>query len=86
MRLHRFLLVSVIAVAASLVAGPVGAQADPAAKTEVCHGTASAKNPYVMINVSGNAVPALLAGGGARKNDDAVATNGSCTPDQGGNL
>ncbi|HEY0416498.1 MAG TPA: hypothetical protein VGC78_08940 [Gaiellaceae bacterium] len=83
-RIHRSLLVAVVAALASLVAGPVGAQADAGGKVTVCHGTASVKNPYVVITVGSSAVPALLAGGGQRKNDDVVATDGSCTPDQGG--
>ena len=45
-------LLSGVAAAAALN----GAQADPAPKVTICHGTGSATNPYVIITVSKNAL------------------------------
>ena len=87
-RLARSLALGAVVVTASLTAA-VSAQAEPGGKSGVCHGTASAKNPMVLINVSDNAVPALLSGGKQRKADDALydASTGTCGADQpGGNL
>ena len=87
-RLARSFALGTTVVVACLTS-TVGAQADPGGKSGVCHGTASAKNPMVLINVSDNAVPALLSGDKQRKADDALydASTGTCGPDQpGGNL
>jgi hypothetical protein len=84
--MHR-LARSLALVATSSLIAAVGAQADPGGKSGVCHGTASAKNPMVMINVSDNALPALLSGGKQRKADDALANaDGTCGADQGGDF
>jgi ABC-type sugar transport system substrate-binding protein len=58
-RLH-LLLVTVAAVVAA-VAGVAGARADSDGKVTICHGTASATNPYVAITVSVNAEDAQYA-------------------------
>jgi hypothetical protein len=45
-----------LAVAACSVGLAVGAQASNGDKVSLCHGTASEKNPYVLIRVSENAL------------------------------
>jgi hypothetical protein len=64
-RLH-LLLVAAAAVVAG-VAGVAGARADSAGKIQLCHGTASATNPFVLIDVSLNAVPAQMTDTGQRE-------------------
>jgi hypothetical protein len=57
--------VAVVApLAATVIVAVTSAQADPAKKVLVCHGTGSATNPYVLIDVSGNSDPARLTGNG----------------------
>lgn len=54
-RIARFLLVlAVVAVGSSGFAA--AGQASKADKVQICHGTASGSNPYVLISVSGNAL------------------------------
>jgi hypothetical protein len=59
-------------------------------KVYICHGTASAKNPYVLINVDESAVKGHLdgtgPGHGPRNYPDFLAVNGSCniSPPSGG--
>ena len=57
-RLHLMLAVAAAVVAS--IAGVTGARADSQGKAQVCHGTASDTNPYVLIDVSVNALPAQL--------------------------
>jgi hypothetical protein len=64
-RLH-LLLVLAAAVVASIV-GVTGGRADPMSKVLLCHGTASATNSWVVIDVSGNALPAQTADNPARE-------------------
>jgi hypothetical protein len=58
-RLHLMLAVTAAVVAS--IAGVTGARADSQGKAQVCHGTASDTNPFVLIDVSVNAVPAQIA-------------------------
>jgi hypothetical protein len=58
-RLHLPFLVAAAVVAS--VVGVTGVRADPLPKVQICHGTASATNPFVLITVSGNAADAQLA-------------------------
>jgi len=57
-RLHLMLVVAATVVAS--IAGVTGAHAGQG-KAQVCHGTASDTNPFVLIDVSVNALPAQLA-------------------------
>ena len=63
-RLHLMLAVTAAVVAS--IAGVTGARADSQGKTLLCHGTASDTNPYVVISVSVNALPAQLADSDSR--------------------
>jgi hypothetical protein len=63
-RLH-LLLVLAAAVVASIV-GVTGGRADPMSKETLCHGTASATNPFVVVTVSGNADAAQMMDTGNR--------------------
>lgn len=58
-RLHLMLAVAAAVVAS--IAGVAGTRADSQGKAQVCHGTASDTNPFVLIDVSVNALPAQLA-------------------------
>ena len=53
-----------LAVAACSVGLAVGAQASNGDKVWLCHGTSSENNPYVLINVSQNALGGHLDGTG----------------------
>jgi hypothetical protein len=53
-----------LAVATCSIGLAVGAQAANGGKVSICHGTASDKNPYVLINVSENALGGHLDGTG----------------------
>ena len=62
-------------------------------KVYICHGTASEKNPYVLIHVDESAVQGHLdgtaPGHGKNNHPDFIAHNGSCKvtpppPSQGG--
>jgi len=58
---HLRRTVAVVApLVATVVVAVTSAQADPAKKVLICHGTGSATNPYVLIDVSGNSDPARL--------------------------
>ncbi len=56
-RLHSLVLSA--AVLATL-AGTAAADPSPAKKVQICHGTASATNPWVLIDVSVNSDPVRL--------------------------
>jgi hypothetical protein len=53
--MRRMLGTTVVAALCSIGLA-VGAQASSGDKVALCHGTASAKNPYVLIHVSENAL------------------------------
>jgi hypothetical protein len=55
------------------VAGPTPSQKQYEGKTTICHRTGSKKNPWVVITVSNNALPAHKAHG-----DTLVGPNGTC--------
>ena len=56
-RLHLMLVLTAVVVAS--IVGVTGAHAGQG-KAQVCHGTASDTNPFVLIDVSVNALPAQL--------------------------
>ena len=88
MRLHTkvSLVLSTVALTASLGAGVAGAA--PAEKVTICHGTASATNPYVEVTVSPNSFKdghfddGVLPSHGENNNPDFILAAGR-TCDQG---
>lgn len=68
----------------------VAAQASDGAKVRLCHGTASASNPYVLIDVSESALAGhfdgTAPGHGRKNNPDFVlaADRADCTGGPGG--
>lgn len=70
MRRITWITRTVVACALCGIGVTEAAQASNAGKVLVCHGTASASNPYVLISVSENAVPTHLDGHGANNYPD----------------
>jgi hypothetical protein len=67
----------------ALVSGPRAVAAQKVHKVAICHGTASAKNPYVLIIVDESAKPAHMAGHGHNSAPDYLLNNGNVlTPQQ----
>ena len=68
-------------VASAVVCGMVAVSAQAGGgKVQICHGTASDTNPYVLVDVSANAASTHLGGHGAQNAPDFVydASFGSC--------
>jgi hypothetical protein len=63
----KLAVLSTVAFAAVLGMQPSPAQAQPAARVDVCHRTGHGR--FVPVSVSGNALPAHLAHGDAQPND-----------------
>jgi hypothetical protein len=78
-------MVLLLAVLVAVFAAPAGASSG---KTTICHGTASAKNPYVVITVSNNARDGHLGtdgsppGHGQNNNEDREGDD--CANGEGG--
>jgi ABC-type sugar transport system substrate-binding protein len=72
--MRRITRSSLLAVgAAGALAAAVAAQAgDSTDKVYICHGTASDTNPYVLIHVSMEALPAHLGGHGFQNAKDFI--------------
>ncbi len=71
------------AAAAAFKLAPQAEAAPKVHKIAICHGTASAKNPYNLIIVDASAVPAHLAGHGKNNAPDFVLNGGNAlTPQQ----
>ena len=70
----------VAAVLAAVFAGVGGAASDD--KIEICHGTASDTNPYVLISVAPSAVnghfDGTAPGHGPNNYPDVLAVDGNC--------
>ena len=86
-RINRITL-AVMACALCGVGVTAAAQASNAGKVLICHGTASASNPYVLISVSENAAATHLDGHGANNYPDFLLPEGrsDCSggPGEGG--
>jgi hypothetical protein len=81
---------AVVAFAVGSAALTVAAQASDGAKVRLCHGTASASNPYVLIEVSERALAGhfdgTAPGHGPKNNPDFVlaADRADCSGGPGG--